>query len=107
MTQQYLLGELSQILGELQAVVMNHVTVRDVVRLRHEAETTPPAALTPVVVRAIELTDRACWDALTRGETAAFLRESEICAELWEFGVCACLLDEAQTVGSSRGEDGR
>src|SRR5215470_17069765 len=103
MTQQYLLGELSQILGELQAVATNHATVRDILRLRHEAETTPPAALAPVVVRAIELTDRVCWDALTRGEAAAFLREAEICAELWEFGVCARLLDEAQPIGSSRG----
>ncbi len=93
MTQQYLLGELSLILGELQAVATKEAAVRDVVRLRHEAETTPPVALARVVVRALELTDRVCWDALTRGETAAFIRETTICAELWEFGVCAGLLD--------------
>lgn len=97
MTQQYLLGELSLILGELQAVATNEAAVRDVVRLRQEAETTPPAALAPVVVRAVELTDRVCWDALTRGETAAFIREATICAELWEFGVCAGLLEEGET----------
>ncbi len=97
MTQQYLLGELSLILWELQAVATNEAAVRDVVRLRQKVETTAPAALAPVVVRALELTDRVCWDALTRGETAAFIREAAICAELWEFGVCAGLLEEGQT----------
>jgi len=94
MTQQYLLGELSAILGELQAVATKEAAVRDVVRLRQEAETTPPAALAPVVVRAVELADRRCWDALTRGDTAAFLGETAICTELWEFGVCAGFLEE-------------
>lgn len=98
MTQQYLLGELSLILGELQAVATTEAVVHDVARLRQEAETTPPAALAPLVVRAVELTDRVCWHALTRGETAAFGREATICAELWEFGVCAGLLEEGQTI---------
>ncbi len=97
MTQQYLVGELSLILGELQVVATNEAAVRDVVRLRQEAETTPPAALGPVVVRAVKLIDRLRRDALTRGETAAFIRETTICAELWEFGVCAGLLEEGQT----------
>jgi len=97
MTRQYLLGELSLILGDLQAVATNKASVRAAACLRREAETTPPAALAPVVVRAVELTDRVCWDALTRGETAAFLREAAICAELWEFAVCAGLLEEDQT----------
>ncbi len=68
----------------------------DVARLRQEAET-PPAALGPVVVRAVKLIDGLCWDALTRGETAAFIREAAICAELREFGICAGLLEEGQT----------
>lgn len=97
MTQQYLIGELSLILGELQAVVTNEAAVRDVVRLRQEAEITPPAALGPVVVGAAKLIDRLCWDALTRGETDAFIREFAICAELWDFGVCAGFLEEGQT----------
>ncbi len=97
MTQQYLVGELSLILGELQAVATNEAAVRAVVQLRQEAETTPPAALGPVVVRALKLVDRLCWDDLTKGETEAFIREIAICAELWEFGVCAGLLDEGQT----------
>jgi hypothetical protein len=97
MTQQYLVGELSLILGELQVVATTEAVVHDVVRLRREAETTPPAALGPVVVRAVTLIDRLCWDALTRGETAAFISEAAICAELRELGVCAGLLEEGQT----------
>jgi hypothetical protein len=97
MTQQYLVGELSLILGELQAAATHAAAVREVVRLRQEAETTPPAALGPVMARAMKLGCRVCWDALTRGESAAFIRDTAIYAELWEFGVCAGLLEESQT----------
>ena len=102
MTQQHLVGELSLILGEVQVVAANEAAVRDVVRLRQEAETTSPAALGPVVVRAVTLIDRLCWDALTRGEVAAFIREAAICDELWEFGVCAGLLEAAQPSNGNR-----
>jgi hypothetical protein len=97
MTQQYLVGELSQILGELQAITTNEAAVRDTARLRQEAEATPPAALPPVVKRAVELTNRMCWDALERGGVATFVREVAICVELRELGVCAGLLEEDQT----------
>ena len=97
MTQQYLVGELSLILGELQGVATTEATVRDVVGLRRKAETSTPTALGPVVARAVKLVDRLCWDALTRGETDAFIREIAICAELWEFGVSAGLLEEGHT----------
>ncbi|HEV8489798.1 MAG TPA: hypothetical protein VGQ58_08455 [Candidatus Limnocylindrales bacterium] len=94
MTQQYLVGELSLILGELQAVATSETAARDVGRLRREAESTPPVALGPVVVRAVLLTNRVCWDALHRGAAAAFVREVAICAELRELGVCAGFLEE-------------
>ncbi|MGH7537429.1 MAG: hypothetical protein ACREMF_02235 [Gemmatimonadales bacterium] len=97
MTQQYLVGELSLILAELQAVATDEAVVREVVRLRREAENTRPAALGPVVVRAVKLIDRVCWDALTRGGSAALIRDTAIYAELWEFGVCAGFLEEGQT----------
>lgn len=96
MTQQYLVGELSLILSELQAVPTSEAAVRDVLGLRLEAERTHPAALGPVVVRAVKLIDRLSSDALRRGETAAFIREVVIRAELWEFGVCAGLLEEGR-----------
>ena len=94
MTRQYVVGELSLILGELQAVATNEADVQDVARLRQEVETSPPAALAPIAARAVELTDGVCWSSLARGETAAFAREASICAELWEFGVCAGLWKE-------------
>lgn len=93
MTQQYLVGELSLILGELEAATTNDVAVR-VAHLRHEVETTPPAALAEVAALAMKLTDSVCWDSLSRGETAAFVRGTRISAELWEFGLCARLLEE-------------
>jgi hypothetical protein len=48
-----------------------------------------------VTVRALALTDRLCWDSLTGGDTAAFSRRAVVCAELYEFGICAGLLKEA------------
>jgi len=94
MTQQYLFGELSLILGELQAVATNEAAVRDVARLRREAETGPLVALASVATRALELTDGWCWDSLMRGDSAAFAREAATCTELWEFAVCAGLIED-------------
>jgi len=45
-------------------------------------------------VRALEVADRVCWESLTRGDAAAFIRQAEVCAELWEFGICGGLLEE-------------
>jgi hypothetical protein len=94
MTQQYLAGELSVLLARLQAVATNQAVVRDVAQLRRGAETGPVTALPTMVVRALALTDRLCWDSLERGDSAAFTCQAAICAELREFGVCARLLQE-------------
>jgi hypothetical protein len=94
MTQQYLAGELSVLLGQLQAVATNHAAVRDVAQLRREAETGPVTALPSLVVRALVLTDRLCWDSLEQGDTAAFTCQAAICAELRDFGICARLLQD-------------
>jgi hypothetical protein len=94
MTQQYLAGELSVLLAQLQAVVTGQAFVGDIADLRREAETGPLTALTSVVVRALALTDRLCWDSLERGDTAAFTRQAAICTELCDFAVCADLLED-------------
>jgi hypothetical protein len=94
MTQQYLAGELSMLLARLQAQAPNQTAVRDVAQLRREAETKPVTALPSLVVRALALTDRLCWDSLERGDPAAFTCQAAICAELRDFGICARLLDE-------------
>jgi hypothetical protein len=94
MTQQYLIGELSLRLAQLQVLVADEASVHDVVRLRRLAEAVPVAELASIATRAIELVDDLCWDAVARGDVAAFSRESAASAELYEFGVCAGLLEE-------------
>jgi hypothetical protein len=94
MTQQYLLGELSLILGELQTVATSEAAVRDVAVLRREAETRPLAALASVAARALELTDDWCRDSLAREDAAAFARQAAIFVELSEFAVCAGLVED-------------
>jgi hypothetical protein len=94
MTQQYIAGELSLRLGQLQAMATDQERAREVARLRHEAETVPLAALGSVLVRALGVADRLCWDSLGCGDTVAFSRQAASCAELWEFGICASLFEE-------------
>jgi hypothetical protein len=94
MTQQYLAGELSLLLGELQATMTREASVAEVAHLRRRAETGGRSALASVAVHALEVADRVCWDSLTRGDAGAFTRQAAVCARLWEFGVCAGLLDE-------------
>lgn len=89
MTQQYLVGELSSILGELQALVRDTPVARQIARLRYAAEATPPGALGPLLERAVALANRVCAEALATGTAAAFIRALAIGAELREFGVCA------------------
>jgi hypothetical protein len=94
MTQQYIIGELSLRLGWLQLATTDQQRAREVACLRYEAETVPLAALGSVLVRALELGNRLCWDSLGRGDAMAFSRQAEMCAELREFGLCARLLEE-------------
>jgi hypothetical protein len=94
MTQHYLAGELSLLLARLQAVATNQPSARAAARLRREAETWPLPALVSVVVRALELADGLCLNSLERGDTAAFTCTAAVCADLYDFGICACLLEE-------------
>jgi len=94
MTQQYLAGELSLLLGELQALTANQTSVRDLGCLRREAETCPLPALRSVTVRALALTDGLCWESLDRADATTFTRQAAVCAALHEFGLCAGLLED-------------
>jgi hypothetical protein len=75
-------------------VATSQAAVRDVAQLRREAETGPVTALPSMMVRALVLTDRLCWDSLERGNPAVFTYQAAICAELRDFGICARLLEE-------------
>lgn len=94
MTRQYVAGELSVLLGHLQAVTSTEASRSAAWSLRHEAETEPIRSLRSVTKRALALTNGLCWDSLTLGDTAAFCRQAAVCAELHEFGVWAGLLEE-------------
>ncbi|MGV9386903.1 hypothetical protein ACWDRB_64750 [Nonomuraea sp. NPDC003707] len=89
MTQQYLAGELSLLLGQLQAAATSVSSARMVGWLRHEAETRPVTALTAVTMQALMLADCLCWESLARSDVFAFVRQAEISADLHEFGMCA------------------
>lgn len=94
MTRQYLAGEFSLILGQLQAAMSNPAGAQEVACLRHEAETVPVSALGCLVSRALVVTDEICFDSLESGNWAVFICQTKICSELWEFGVCAGLLPD-------------
>ena len=94
MTQQYIAGELSLLLAQLRMAATTEASARDVAGLRQEAETLPLGALFSVTARAIALADVMCWGSVARGDTATFSRQATAAAELYEFGLCAGLLEE-------------
>ena len=94
MTRQYVAGELSVLLGHLQAVTTSEASGREAWSLRHAAETKPVLALGPVAVRALALAESLCWDSLNGGDAGSFSRQAAVCAELHDFGVCSGLLDD-------------
>lgn len=94
MTQQYLAGELSLLLGLLQTAVIDDASAADVGHLRRWAETGPRSALASATVSALEVADRACWDSLTRGNIGAFMRAAAVGAQISEFSLCAGLIEE-------------
>ena len=93
MTGQYLIGELSVRLEQLQSAAVGGEE-RDVTRLRHEIENGGTCGLGPAAARAIELADALCWRSLARGDVAAFSSQASISADLRLFGVCAQLFGD-------------
>jgi hypothetical protein len=91
MTSQYLIGELSIRLEQLQSVAADGAE-RDVARLRYEVENGGTRALGPAAARAIELADVLCWRSLARGDIDAFSRQAGVSADLRLLGICARLL---------------
>ncbi len=91
MTQRYVIGELSALIGDLSRPDCSDfaVTLRD---LRHRVESAAPWELAPLAVEALVVADAACWVLLERGEVSAFVREAADAAVLREFAVCAALL---------------
>jgi hypothetical protein len=92
MTQEYLGGELSLLLGQLQDVTTQTTLVSELALLRQTAETGRRPAMASAAIRALELVNRACWESLTEGDLVGFARQSGVSAQLWEFGLCSGLI---------------
>lgn len=91
MTQDYLIGELSVRLGQLQANA-THDTAAEIAALRRQIEAGPAQGLRAAAQQALALGDRLCWQSVCRGDMAAFSQQAETLAELRLFGVCSRLL---------------
>lgn len=88
MTQEYVIGELSSFIGDLQRISGD----RQLRNLRRRAECSSIAVLPLVAVEALDRADFLCWCSLARGEMDSFLRETEVAARLYEFALCAGLM---------------
>ncbi len=93
MTQQYIAGELSLLLWQLQSVIAVGRLTMEVAQLRRRVEVGSRPELATTAIRALEVADTACWDSLTRGDAAAFIRQAATSDALWEFGVCSGLIE--------------
>jgi hypothetical protein len=83
MTQQYIVGQFSSLLGELQPAPDEWAAAVD--GLRHEVETSPLRALPKLADAALSLTDLLCWSALEHGQARAFLGYAQTAVALREF----------------------
>ena len=91
MTQQYILGELSSLLAELQPAptALLDQALHD---MRREVELSTVPILPRLATDAMTLTDTICWTALDQGNVAGFCRYASIAAALGDFTVSASLL---------------
>jgi hypothetical protein len=91
MTQQYIVGEFSSLLAELQPVPSASLgnALRD---LRRDVELGPLPVLPRLAQEAMTLTDMICWVALEQGDLSGFSRCVGAAVALREFTVSANLL---------------
>ena len=92
MTQQYLIGQFSVLLEDLQPPPGDRLAVA-VHDLRREVESSPPAMLGCLAREAMSLTDAICWAALERGDSQGFCRYAAGALALGEFTDAAGLLE--------------
>jgi hypothetical protein len=92
-TQQYLIGQFSALLENLQPPPGEWLAsaVRD---LRREVERSSPQMLPELAHEAMDLTDVICWAALERGDCNGFRRYAKAAVALGEFTDCAGLAHE-------------
>ena len=91
MTQQYIVGELSSLLAELEPA--GEDSLRDAVgSLRYQVECSSLSMLPQLTQDALELTDLICRSALDHGDSDAFRRSVTAATALRDFAVAAGLL---------------
>ena len=89
-TQQYIVGEFSSLLAELQPAPAGRMAaVHD---LRREVESSPLPVLSQLPHTALDLTDVICLAALEEGDVGGFRRYARIAVALGEFTANAGLL---------------
>ncbi len=91
MTQQYIIGQFSVLLGDLQPPPGECLTIA-VHDLRRQVESCPLPMLPMLAREAMSLTDMICWGALERGDPDGFYRYAKAARALWEFADSAGLL---------------
>jgi hypothetical protein len=90
MTQQYIVGQFSLLLAELQPTPREWAAAVD--DMRRRVERTPPRMLHELAPEAMDLADVICWAALERGDVSAFCRYAKTAGALREFTAAAGLL---------------
>jgi hypothetical protein len=90
-TQQYIVGELSVLVGGLCPPAGPGLAA-SVKQLQRRVECSPVSELVLLVHEAIELADLLCWRSLELGDLEWFKHEAAGAVELREFAVCAGLL---------------
>lgn len=83
MTQQYLVGELSSLLRDLEPVPGPYCRVLR--ELRREVEASPPSGLRLLVQPAVALTSSICWATLATGDVRQFCDELDVAVRLRDF----------------------
>jgi hypothetical protein len=94
MTQQYIVGEFSVLLAELQPVPSSASLSGAVGNLRHEVEFGSLSMLSRRAGEATTLADMICWAALEEGDVDGFRRCADAAITLREFAVSANLLPD-------------
>ena len=90
MTQQYIVGQFSVLLEDLQPPSGEWLAA--VRKLRSEVESCPFSMLPRLAQEAIGLTDLICWSALEQGDVSSFCGYARSAAALGEFIDSARLL---------------
>jgi hypothetical protein len=89
-TQQYLIGQFSVLLEELQPPAGQRLAVA-VHELRCEVESSPLQMLPKLAREALDITDGICWAALEQGDREGFRRYAKAAAALGDFADSAGL----------------